>query len=59
MKEEIRREYWSNGQLRYEISYLNEKVHGVQKGWYSNGQIGYEIPLKNNIQCGAMILFYY
>jgi antitoxin component YwqK of YwqJK toxin-antitoxin module len=52
MKEEIRREYWSNGKLWRETLYLNRKEHGLAKGWYENGQIYYETLYKNGNRHG-------
>jgi len=66
MKEEIKREYWSNGQIwddngeiHYEIPYLNGKEHGLSKVWDDNGQPYWEIPYKNDRQHGAKIEFEY
>jgi antitoxin component YwqK of YwqJK toxin-antitoxin module len=52
MKEEIKRNYWSNGQLRYEAPYLNGKIHGLAKFWYSDKQLMYEISHKNGLRHG-------
>jgi len=59
MKEEIRKGYWSNGQLRCETPYVNEKIHGFLKAWHSNGELGYKISYKNNLQHGAKVGFQY
>jgi antitoxin component YwqK of YwqJK toxin-antitoxin module len=59
MKEEVKRDWYDNGQLALETSYLNERIHGLKKWWYSNGKLLNEIPYKNNIQCGAKIWFKY
>jgi len=53
MKENVLRNWHDNGQLRYEIPYLNGKAHGMSKWWISNGQIWDEIPYKNDLQHGA------
>ena len=37
VKQEIKREYYDNGQLKSETPYENEKQHCVSKGWYENG----------------------
>jgi len=59
MKEEIKKTYYSNGQLQYEIPYKNGRLHGLEKWWYMDGQLRYEILYKNDIKCGAGILFKY
>lgn len=33
------RNYYDNGQLMWEISYLNGKKHGTWKKYYENGQL--------------------
>src|ERR1035437_4064625 len=32
-------QYYSNGQLKYEKNYFNNKLHGVFKGYFDNGNI--------------------
>jgi len=59
MKEELKREHWSHGQLMYEIPCVNGIWHGLGKWWYSNGQLSSETPYKNNTLCGAKIVFNY
>ena len=41
-KTETVTEYWSNGKIMFEHSYLNGKYHGMQKSWYENGNRNYE-----------------
>jgi len=36
---EVKREYYSNGQLSYESNYVNGLRHGIQHAWYENGQL--------------------
>jgi len=59
MKEEIKREYWINRHLWYEIPYINGKAHGLSKGWYFNGQLYFETKLKNHLEHGTKIEFNY
>jgi len=83
MKEKIKRSYYDNGKLNYEISYTNGVCHGSSKWWYYNGkiqqenpyingnvhgminswnddgQLNFKSPHKNNIRCGARIVFKY
>jgi len=41
-KHGIYREWYSNGQLRYEHNYVHDLKHGICYGWYPNGQLKYE-----------------
>jgi len=41
------RHYYSNGQLHYEIPYVNDQRHGVVRDYYSNGQLRFETPYVN------------
>jgi hypothetical protein len=34
-----RRHYHSNGQLHYEVPYVDGKYHGLERYWHSNGQL--------------------
>jgi len=52
MEEEIEKYYHENGQLGYEIPYLNGNKHGFSRGWFENGQIWYEVPYKNGNRYG-------
>ena len=37
---EIRKGYYSNGNIWYEMPFLsNYKIHGIQKQWHKNGNI--------------------
>jgi len=47
MEEEVKRAYYSNGKLRYEIPHLNGKRHGFSKFCWLNGKLEYETPYKN------------
>lgn len=40
----MKREYYRNGQIEYEIRYKGEILHGLSRGWYSNGHPCYETP---------------
>lgn len=39
----IKREYYINGQLMYEVPFYQNKYHGTGKWWYENGQNHYEV----------------
>ena len=41
-EQRIERDYWSNGQLQYEIPYHQGQLHGIEKWWRKNGQFWYE-----------------
>jgi antitoxin component YwqK of YwqJK toxin-antitoxin module len=41
-KDGIYKEWYKNGQLRYERTYKNNKLNGVYRAWYENGQLRYE-----------------
>jgi len=47
MENEIKREYWPNGNLCYERSYVNGVRHGLQKWYHSNGQLGDQCHMKD------------
>ena len=36
------KEYYPNGQIKYEIPYHQGQRHGIRKWWHENGQIWYE-----------------
>lgn len=44
---ETKREYYDNGQLMWERSYKNRKLHGLRRGWYRNGQLEWEWNYEN------------
>jgi hypothetical protein len=46
----IVREWYKNGQLRYEFNYKNGKLNGLQRWWYENGQLGKEYNYKDSLQ---------
>jgi antitoxin component YwqK of YwqJK toxin-antitoxin module len=49
MSKEVKwkRAHYENGQLHWEIPYVNGQKHGIGRGWHSNGQLGYEISYVN------------
>ena len=57
-KVEIIREYWDNGQLEYEIPYVNGKQHGIAKWWHPNGQLRWETTYINGRQHGSAQWWY-
>jgi len=59
MEEEVKREYWPNGQLSSETLFLNGKRQRLLRNWYSNGQLWHEVSYKNGFECGARIIFNY
>ena len=50
--------YDKNGLLYYEIPYVNDKNHGVEKWYYANGQISLEIPYVNGKKHGIEKKYY-
>ena len=36
------KEYWENGDLKFEGEYLNSKRHGKGKEYYNNGKLKFE-----------------
>ena len=42
-KEGIYKSYYSNGQLWYEVNYIDNKREGICKSYYENGQISSEV----------------
>jgi antitoxin component YwqK of YwqJK toxin-antitoxin module len=44
---EIERGNRPSGQLWYERSYMNGKLHGLKRGWYEDGQLKYKLPYVN------------
>jgi antitoxin component YwqK of YwqJK toxin-antitoxin module len=59
MKKEITKGYWSNGNPRNEIPFINGKIHGLTKMWCPNGNISYQVTFKKNLSLGATIVFQY
>jgi len=59
MKKEIKTNYHSNGNRSYEISYVNDKIHGLRIWWYPNGNKSSETTYKNNLEHGSSIYFNY
>jgi antitoxin component YwqK of YwqJK toxin-antitoxin module len=50
--EYINKGWCSNGNLEYEIPYIDGKIHGIFKEWHSNGNLMYEIPYINGKEHG-------
>jgi hypothetical protein len=51
---EIKRGYWTNGQLRCEFPEVNGKQYGRLKWWHTSGQLSHEYPYVNNKQYGLI-----
>ena len=49
--------WYSNGQLREEIKYVNGKIHGLHQSWFENGQLEEEINYVNGKKQGLYQLF--
>lgn len=48
MIEEIKKEYYSDGNLKREYPFNNNgRLHGLCRKWYDNGQLEYEHTYKN------------
>jgi len=54
----IKKEYWANGQIKWETPYKNGERDGIAKYWYEDGQIGYEILYKNGKRDGIEKYWY-
>jgi len=52
IKNGIIREIHSNGQLKHEAFYINDKIDGVSRGWYENGQLEYEHFYNKGVRVG-------
>ena len=53
----IKKEYYENGQLKKEMSYVNDKEHGILK-YYENGQVKYECPYVLGNKHGTVKWYY-
>ncbi len=49
MREGIQKTYAENGQLWFEVNYINDKKEGIEKSYRSNGQLEVEINYINDI----------
>jgi antitoxin component YwqK of YwqJK toxin-antitoxin module len=54
METKIKREYWSNGEVCSEKSYVGEELHGVSKWWWPSGQLRLEVPYVDGKLHGMM-----
>lgn len=41
--------YYENGNVMYEIPFVNGKKHGVEKGYYENGNVIKETLYENGV----------
>ena len=55
---ETRTQYWNNGQILSQISYLKGKRDGSCRNWYKNGQLMNEGFYKNGKMIGYWISYY-
>jgi antitoxin component YwqK of YwqJK toxin-antitoxin module len=51
-------DFWSNGQKRFEIPYVNGKRHGIETHWHQNGQKCIERTWENGDQHVIETLWY-
>ena len=51
-EEEVKKEYWDNGKLKYETPYKNGKLEGRATRWYETGEKRGEVHFKNGKQEG-------
>ena len=49
---EVKRDYWENGQLRHEYPYVDGNRHGLSRWWHENGQLWCEEPYVDGKQHG-------
>ncbi len=54
----IKREYYKNGKLYSEATFINGKLNGVSKGYYESGGLLFEIPLKDGKQNGVTKMYH-
>jgi antitoxin component YwqK of YwqJK toxin-antitoxin module len=54
MSDEVKwdRGHYTNGQLWWEIPWVNGRRHGIAKCWYSDGQLMWETPYVNGEKHG-------
>jgi antitoxin component YwqK of YwqJK toxin-antitoxin module len=52
METKVEREYWDNGQLRSEATYVGGERHGLTKWWWSNGQLRLERAYVDGVRHG-------
>ena len=52
------REWHKNGQLWWEVPYVNGEQHGVEKHWYGDGQLACETPYVNGEIHGMRKMWY-
>jgi antitoxin component YwqK of YwqJK toxin-antitoxin module len=57
-EDEIRKEFYENGQIELETSYKNGKLNGEMKMWYPNGVLRSIQYFKNDTLQGKNIWFY-
>ena len=51
-QEEVKKEYWDNGKLKWEEHYKDGKKDGVATFWYKNGQVETESHYKDGKEDG-------
>lgn len=56
---EVVRIYYVNGELAWEIHFLDGKQHGLTKHFYSNGQLRGELNFTHGKANGELIQYYY
>lgn len=54
----ITKEYYSNGNLKQEISFKNGIVDGIRKEYYETGPLHIESEWKNDVQNGITKVYY-
>ena len=47
-KEGIYKSYYKNGQLKYEVNYIDGKKNGIEKSYYIDGQLFKEVNYIND-----------
>jgi len=56
---EVRKTYYTNGQLRSETQILNRKFHSIRKEWNEDGSLKSEVQYENGIKNGFDRRFFY
>ncbi len=54
----IEKEYYENGNVKYETPFKNNQLDGIRKGYYENGSLMFEAPLKNGKVEGIAKTYY-
>ena len=57
-KQEVKFEYWENGNKKSEEHYKDGKLDGVSTGWFEDGQLKVYADFKNDVMHGDWVGYY-